>query len=66
MVTDSKEVVLNTNCEGGEPMNLEVIESGITSPASREIIPVCDPNEFFSACCIIHFWGWEPGTGMCC
>jgi hypothetical protein len=51
------------NIEGGNPMNLEVIESG-----ERDFEPagMCQNFEFFSACCIIHFWGWEPGTGVCC
>jgi hypothetical protein len=47
-------------------MKMEVVEPGNTTSASLEPAGICDQWEFFSACCIIHFWGWEPGQGVCC
>ena len=51
-------------------MQLEVIESG---KCEAEVQPVAAYAEalsgcssFMIGCCIIHFWCWEPGAGLCC
>ena len=56
---------------GGVKMQLEVIESGKcdaepvpVAPAYAESISGCE--NFMIGCCIIHFWCWDPGQGLCC
>ena len=46
-------------------MELEVIEGKCAEQPVEEIMG-CSVDGFMIGCCIIHFWCWEPGTGLCC
>lgn len=50
-------------------MELEVIEGKCAIPPveAADIQPSGSSTEgVMIGCCIIHFWCWEPGTGLCC
>ncbi|MBU6999975.1 MAG: hypothetical protein HXS51_04370 [Theionarchaea archaeon] len=46
-------------------MQLEVVESG---RCAEEPVAMAASGctDFMIGCCIIHFWCWEPGQGLCC
>ena len=50
-------------------MELEVVEG---SCAEEPVLMAgatpagCPEGGFIIGCCIIHFWCWEPGHGLCC
>jgi len=45
-------------------MELIVVESGKCQEVPDEPEGGC--TSFMIGCCIIHFWCWEPGSGLCC
>ena len=52
-------------------MELEVIESGgcnveIEPKAMASVESISGCSSFMVGCCIIHFWCWDPGQGLCC
>ncbi|MBU7013058.1 MAG: hypothetical protein HXS46_20450 [Theionarchaea archaeon] len=54
-------------------MKLEIVEGSCTpeepvqSIGSLTLEPSgCSEGGFIIGCCIIHFWCWEPGHGLCC
>ena len=48
-------------------MELEVIEaSGGLCTGQEEKDLGCPEGGLLIGCCIIHFWCWEPGHGLCC
>jgi hypothetical protein len=52
-------------------MELEVVEgscsSAVQSTAAGGVEPMgCPEGGFIVGCCIIHFWCWSPGHGLCC
>ncbi|MGC1121463.1 MAG: hypothetical protein WBA22_10260 [Candidatus Methanofastidiosia archaeon] len=53
-------------------MQLEIVESGgcaeePVAMVAGGIEPMgCPEGGFIVGCCIIHFWCWEPGHGLCC
>ena len=52
-------------------MELEVIEGSCDAELQPRIAgdvqPAgCPEGGFIIGCCIIHFWCWEPGHGLCC
>ncbi len=48
-------------------MELEVVEpAGGLCEIFFQKEAGCSEVEYFIGCCIIHFWCWEPGTGLCC
>jgi len=48
-------------------MELEVVEGSCVPKAAVQVEPEgCSEGGFVIGCCIIHFWCWEPGTGLCC
>jgi len=58
---------------GGVYMKLEIVEGSCTpeepvqSIGSLTLEPSgCSEGGFIIGCCIIHFWCWEPGHGLCC
>jgi len=57
----------NTIMNGGVYMELEVVEGSCVPKAAVQVEPEgCSEGGFVIGCCIIHFWCWEPGTGLCC
>ncbi len=56
------------NYRGGGNVELEVIESKKCEPIDEPaaVVMGCDPGGFFYGCCIIHFWCWDVGQGLCC
>ena len=50
-------------------MKLEVIEgscSGDIEPIPKDGTEGCSEGGFMIGCCIIHYWCWDPGHGLCC
>jgi hypothetical protein len=52
-------------------MELEVIEGSCDAELQPKIAgdvqPTgCSEGGFMIGCCIIHYWCWEPGHGLCC
>ena len=48
-------------------MELEVIEGSCAPPEAMQVEPEgCSVGGMMIGCCIIHFWCWEPGSGLCC
>ena len=49
-------------------MGLEVLEAGKcnTIPEPEAVVMGCPGGGFFYGCCIIHFWCWDAGHGLCC
>jgi len=51
-------------------MELEVVEGSCSSsiqPRVGDVEPAgCPPGGFLWGCCIIHYWCWESGQGLCC
>ena len=47
-------------------MQLEVVESGKCAEEPEIAAMGCPEGGFMIGCCIIHFWCWEPGHGLCC
>lgn len=46
-------------------MELVVVESKGKCVEELEVAPMgC--TEFMVGCCIIHFWCWDAGDGLCC
>jgi hypothetical protein len=68
-----KDVETTTDLKrGGELMQLEIVESGGCAEEPVAMVgggiePMgCPEGGFIVGCCIIHFWCWEPGHGLCC
>jgi len=52
-------------------MELEVIEGSCDAELQPKIAgdvqPTgCSEGGFMIGCCIIHYWCWDPGHGLCC
>ena len=65
--SESTEVgcLTSTTKIGGENMELEVVEGKCAEEPVIEAMG-CSEGGFMIGCCIIHFWCWERGHGLCC
>ena len=44
-------------------MELEILEMPIAEDSEASS---CEEGGNMIGCCIIHFWNWDPGHGLCC
>ncbi|MGD2249287.1 MAG: hypothetical protein PVF58_12845 [Candidatus Methanofastidiosia archaeon] len=47
-------------------MQLEIVEPAGEKCSGDGSGDPCQPGGFWWGCCIIHYWCWEPGVGLCC